>query len=192
LKKMVLKGAGRGEHLDLATRGEMERHVPGYDFSKVRVFRGPLAEEVTARHKADAVTIGNTGMILMRQSARSASGTTTGRALLAHELTHVAQAQRGMVFAKEGGASGEGAHEQEAHAVEHSVEHGGSPGGKGHEDKGAEIRQALNAVGVRAVLIKGPVHARLLYPDPALRAYTDAAERAFGAEVGLRLNRQNL
>src|SRR5207302_1435530 len=99
LRKLVVRGAGRGERLDLATRGEMERLHPGHDFSNVRVFRGSFAEEITARHKADAVTVANTGMILMRESSRSAPGTTTGRALLAHEVTHVAQAQRGMHFA---------------------------------------------------------------------------------------------
>jgi hypothetical protein len=39
--------------------------------------------------------------------------------------------------------------------------------------KGAEIRQALNAAEIRTVLIKGPAFARLLYPDPAWREYTD-------------------
>ena len=74
----LLQGAGRGERLDLATRSEMERLHPGHDFSEVRVFRGGLAEEVTRRHKADAVTVANTGMILMRESARSAPGPRPG------------------------------------------------------------------------------------------------------------------
>lgn len=120
LSKLVVKGAGRGEKLDLATRGEMERIIPGHDFGNVRVFRGPFAEEVTTRHKADAVTIANTGMILVRDTPRAAPGTKSGQALLAHELTHVAQAQRGMHFAlaHEGGS---GAHEHEAEQVEASV-----------------------------------------------------------------------
>ena len=122
--KRVVQGAGRGERLDLATRSEMERLHPGHDFSEVRVFRGALAEEVTRRHNADAVTVANTGMILVRESARSAPGTTSGRALLAHEVTHVAQAQRGLHFALEGGG-GEGAHEHEARAVEHRVDGSG-------------------------------------------------------------------
>src|SRR3954470_21034187 len=63
LASLVAKGGGRGERLDLATRGEMERRLPGYDFGNVRVFRGALAEEVTQRHNADAVTIANTGII---------------------------------------------------------------------------------------------------------------------------------
>ncbi len=123
LSKMVVRGAGRGERLDLTTRLDMERRLPGHDFSKVRVFRGALAEEITKRHQADAVTVANTGMILMRQGPRSAPGTRAHQALLAHELTHVAQAQRGMHFALEHGG-GEGEHEQEAQAVEHGVAHG--------------------------------------------------------------------
>src|SRR5436190_24348618 len=87
LSRIVVRGAGRGERLDLATRSEMERMHPGHDFSNVRVFRGSFAEEITARHKADAVTVANTGMILMRESPRSAPGTRTGKALLAHEVT---------------------------------------------------------------------------------------------------------
>lgn len=116
LARLVQSGAGRGEFLDLQTRSEMERRLPGNDFSQVRIFRGSLAEEVTARYSADAITIANTGMVLVRESARSAPGTTSGKALLAHELTHVAQAQRGMLFAREGGGDGE--HEAEARSVE--------------------------------------------------------------------------
>ena len=118
--RRVVQGAGRGEKLDLASRSEMERLHPGHDFSEVRIFRGALADEVTRRHGADAVTVANTGMILMRDSTRSAPGTPSGRALLAHEVTHVAQAQRGLHFALESGG-GHGDHETEAHAVEQSV-----------------------------------------------------------------------
>lgn len=140
LSKIVVRGAGQGESLDLSTRGEMERRLPGYDFSSVRVYRGPLAEEVTRRYQADAITVSNTGMILMRDSARSAPGTTTGQALLAHELTHVAQAQRGMLFAKEQGG-GQGAHEEEAEEVEAGVK-GGDDGGKKDtkEEAGSGLR----------------------------------------------------
>ncbi len=143
LSKVVVEGAGRGERLDLATRSQMERILPGNDFSKVRIFRGAFAEEITQRHKADAVTIANTGMILVRESARSAPGTTSGQALLAHELTHVAQAQRGMHFALEGGG-GEGAHEHEAQAVEAAVGGGKheAPEADGSEQGGAENAKA--------------------------------------------------
>lgn len=116
LARIMVRGAGRGEALDLATRSEMEQLLPGHDFSGVRVFRGPLAEEITQRHSADAITIANTGIVLMRSGPQSAPGTTAGKALLAHELTHVAQAQRGMLFAKEGGSEGE--YEAEAEEVQ--------------------------------------------------------------------------
>lgn len=147
LAKIVARGGGRGEHLDLATRSSMENRLPGYDFSKVRVFRGALAEEITEKHKADAITIANTGMILMRESPRSAPGTRSGEALLAHELTHVAQAQRGMQFARERDHEGEGEHEQEAREVEREHEGEGHPqesdegNFSGRADKGAQMRK---------------------------------------------------
>ena len=98
----------------------MERRIGGR-FGDVRVFRGPFAEAVTKAHRADAVTIANTGMILVREGPRSDPKTALGKALLAHELTHVSQAQRGLHFALEGGESQGAAHEQEAEAVEQQV-----------------------------------------------------------------------
>src|SRR6185503_11136376 len=66
LRGIVVEGAGRGEHLDEQTRLEMERRIGG-NFSGVRIFRGAFAEAVTRQHKADAVTVGATGMILVRE-----------------------------------------------------------------------------------------------------------------------------
>jgi hypothetical protein len=120
LSKIVVDQAGRGEHLDLATQSEMERRLGG-SFGGVRVFRGPFAEAVTKQHRADAVTIANTGMILVREGPRSDPKTALGKALLAHELTHVSQAQRGLHFALEGGQSQDAPHEKEAEAVEAQV-----------------------------------------------------------------------
>ncbi len=137
LGRMVISGAGKGERLDMATRSDMERLLPGHDFGNVRVFRGAFAEEITARHKADAVTIANTGMILMRNTARSAPGTTAGRALLAHELTHVAQAQRGMHFALEQGG-GDTEHEREAESVERGVVTQGNEFSGGQDTDGSQ------------------------------------------------------
>jgi hypothetical protein len=120
LSKFVVAGAGAGEKLDLATQSEMEKRLGGR-FSDVRVFRGPFAEAVTKAHRADAVTVANTGMIMVREGPRSDPKTALGKALLAHELTHVSQAQRGLHFALEGGESQGAAHEQEAEAVESQV-----------------------------------------------------------------------
>lgn len=95
LLRVVARRAGRGEKLDASTRSYFERKL-GVDLSRVRVFTGEFAEEVTKAHGADAVTIGTTGMILMRGSPDKSMATTAGRAILAHELTHVAQEQRGV------------------------------------------------------------------------------------------------
>jgi hypothetical protein len=95
LLKLVARRAGKGEALDVTLRNRYEKRL-GVDLSHVRVYSGELAQEVNKTYNADAVTIGNTGMILMAGSAEKSMATADGRALLAHELTHVAQAQRGV------------------------------------------------------------------------------------------------
>ncbi len=95
LLKMVSSKAGKGERLDEATRIKYERRL-GVDLSDVRIYTGEFAEQVTKAHTAEAVTVGGTGMILMSGSPDRSMATTAGRALLAHELTHVAQATRGV------------------------------------------------------------------------------------------------
>ena len=110
----------------------MERKIGG-QFGSVRVFRGPFAETVTRAHRADAVTVANTGMILVREGPRSDPKTALGKALIAHELTHVKQAQGGLHFALEEGHSSAAPHEQEAEAVEsqvHAEQTGQSPAAK--------------------------------------------------------------
>ena len=131
LSKVEASAAGRAEKLDDETRRKMEARL-GARFDDVRVIRGAFADRVTKRHRADAVTIGSTGLILLRDTPRTNMRTPEGKALLAHELTHVRQAQRGMHFAKEQGSDG-AAHEQEAHRVESDVlraeKHGHATGG---------------------------------------------------------------
>lgn len=102
LSRFILRDAGRGEPLDLHTRSRMEKRLGG-DFKNVRIIRGPLAEEVTARYRADAVTVGGTELILVREGWQSNFQTVQGGALLAHELTHVQQQQRGLHFQKSHG-----------------------------------------------------------------------------------------
>jgi hypothetical protein len=119
LGKLAIAGAGRAEKLDDETRRRMEARLGG-SFGDVRVVRGPFADRVTKRHGADAVTIGATGLILLRDTPRTNMKSPEGRAVLAHELTHVRQAQRGMHFALEQGSSGH-AHEQEAERVERTI-----------------------------------------------------------------------
>jgi hypothetical protein len=151
LSKIVVSGAGSGERLDAGTRSEMESRL-GTSLPDVRVFRGPFAETVTRQHKADAVTVGSTGMILVREGPRSDPKTALGKALLAHELTHVAQAQKGLHFALEGGESQHAPHEKEAEKVEsavHAEESGGGGkegGGSGHHDPTAMERAIIERV----------------------------------------------
>ena len=95
LLKMFGKRAGSQEQLDATVRSKYERRL-GVDLGHVRVITGEFAEEFNRKREAYAVTVGGTGMILMGNSPDKAMGTTAGQALLAHELTHVAQAQRGL------------------------------------------------------------------------------------------------
>ena len=128
LASLVVDQAGRGEQLEYGLRSEMEKRLGG-SFEHVRIIRGQFAEDVTRAHRADAITVANTGMILVREGPRSDPNTALGKALVAHELTHVTQAQRGLHFALEGGESGEGEHEAQAEAVESAV--AADPGGSG-------------------------------------------------------------
>ncbi len=132
LLKLIQRRAGKGEALDLSIRNKYERRF-GVDLGHVRVFTGEFAEEFNKQRSAHAVTVGSTGMILMGGSAEKGMAGSAGQALLAHELTHVAQAQRNqggglyrkaaeaMPFTEE--------HEAEAEAHEEDVAQGGGGGG---------------------------------------------------------------
>src|SRR5512144_1492435 len=125
---MVSRRAGKGESLDHSIRSKYEKRF-GVDLGHVRIVTGEFAEEFNRQREAYAVTVGGTGLVLMGGSADKAMGTRAGEALLAHELTHVAQAQRGLhrrAHNAEMQLTQE--HEVEAHAVEHDVEHGGGQG----------------------------------------------------------------
>ena len=140
LLKLIGKRAGRGASLEHSVRNKYERKF-GVDLGHVRIFTGEFAEEFNRQRGAYAVTVGGTGMILMGNSPEKTGA--AGQALLAHELTHVAQQQRGlggglhrkavieMPFAEE--------HEQEADAVEHEA-HREALGGVDHAELAAAHR----------------------------------------------------
>lgn len=142
LLKLIGKRAGRGESLEHSVRHKYERKF-GVDLGHVRVFTGEFAEEFNKQRGAYAVTVGGTGMILMGNSPDKSPVSASGQALLAHELTHVAQQQRGlggglhrkavveMPFAEE--------HEQEADAVEAEAHHE-AQGGSAHDAVAAAHR----------------------------------------------------
>ena len=126
LLRMVSTRAGKGERLDQSIRAKYEKRF-GVDLGHVRIYTGEFAEEFNRQRGAYAVTIGSTGMILMGGSPEKSMASTSGQALLAHELTHVAQAHKGLhrkaTFS--GGMPFTEEHEAEAEAVEHSVEQSG-------------------------------------------------------------------
>jgi hypothetical protein len=76
-----------GQPLDTKTRGFFEPRF-GHDFSHVRVHTDPVAAESASQVNALAYTFGRNIVFGTNQFAPE---TATGRQLLAHELTHVAQ-----------------------------------------------------------------------------------------------------
>jgi hypothetical protein len=143
LLRMMSKRAGRGDPLDPTTRAKYEKRF-GVDLGHVRVVTGEFAEEFNRKRDAYAVTVGGTGLVLMGNSPEKAAHTAAGQALLAHELTHVAQATRGLhrkgtfdntlAFTEHD--------EAEAHAVEHEVAHESHGEGQGATAGHAEANQA--------------------------------------------------
>ena len=131
LLKMIARRAGRGESLDHSLRQKYERRF-GVDLGHVRIYTGEFAEEFNRRRDAYAVTIGSTGMILMGGSPEKSMGSSSGQALLAHELTHVAQQARGAGGGLHRKASFDGGmpfteeHEHEAESVESDEMQAGS------------------------------------------------------------------
>ncbi|HEY4238211.1 MAG TPA: DUF4157 domain-containing protein [Kofleriaceae bacterium] len=128
LLAMVSKRAGRGQPLDYHIRQKYERRF-GVDLSHVRVYTGEFAEEFNKKQMAHAVTIGSTGMIIMGGTAEKSSGR-AAQALLGHELTHVAQQQKGVYKSStfSGAMPFTHEHEAEAEAIEAEIMAGGGGG----------------------------------------------------------------
>jgi hypothetical protein len=140
--------ASRGQKLDLSQRSRFERRL-GVDLGDVRIFSGELAEEITRAHNAEALTVGDTGMVIMGGSSKYAPGGALGTSLLAHELTHVAQARPSAISRKGVEADlaeeDESEEEAEAHEAEVLAEEQGSVPPKAHageDDKKDEERKA--------------------------------------------------
>lgn len=166
LLRMVSRRAGKGERLDQSVRAKYERKF-GVDLGHVRIYTGEFAEEFNRQRSAYAVTIGSTGMILMGGSPDKAMGTSAGQALLAHELTHVAQAHKGLhrksTFGDSMPFASEGDHEHEAEAVEHAELSGSDHGA----DTSAAAEAASAAIAAKEALgrtieqVKARVHEML-------------------------------
>jgi hypothetical protein len=161
LLKLIAKRAGRGESLDHSLRHKYERKF-GVDLGHVRIYTGEFAEEFNRRRDAHAVTIGSTGMILMGGSPERSMGSASGQALLAHELTHVAQQARGAASGLnrkpsfEGGMPFTEEHEHEAESVEagelqgggatHAAADAGSAKMKAQEEYEQQLEKIRNRV----------------------------------------------
>jgi len=91
LVREVINSPGRP--LDLDTRNFMEPRF-GYDFSRVRVHTDDRAAESTQAVHANAYTAGNH---IAFGAGRYSPGSSDGRLLMAHELTHVVQQSSGPV-----------------------------------------------------------------------------------------------
>jgi len=148
LLAMLSRRAGKGERLDHSIRNKYEKRF-GVDLGHVRIYTGEFAEEFNRQRGAYAVTIGSTGMILMGGSPEKSMASASGQALLAHELTHVAQAHKGLhkkSFA--GGMPYAEEHEAEAEAVEHSV----AASGGSHDSTHAAVHAASAQVAAKEAM----------------------------------------
>jgi hypothetical protein len=173
LLKIVSRRAGRGDPLDPTTRAKYEKRF-GVDLGHVRVITGEFAEEFNRKREAFAVTVGSTGLILMGNSPEKAAHSAAGQALLAHELTHVAQATRGLhrrgqfddtlAFTEDD--------EAEAHEVEHEVEQESQ--GQGATEAAASANQAKMAADDKKKEQLEKIKARVieLLGDAARNQYT--------------------
>jgi hypothetical protein len=79
--------ASPGRPLEPVLRQDMEQRF-GYDFSRVQVHAGAVADQSAREVNARAYTVGQN---MVFAAGRFAPGTHEGRRLLAHELTHVVQ-----------------------------------------------------------------------------------------------------
>jgi hypothetical protein len=82
-----LRGAGGGKALEPHTRSEMERGI-GADFSNVRVHTGAQASQLNRSISARAFTRGKD---VFFAGGQYNPGSSAGKRLIAHELTHVVQ-----------------------------------------------------------------------------------------------------
>jgi len=85
-----------GRPLDSTTRGRMEQSF-GAGFGGVRVHDGPRADQLSRALEARAFT---TGADIFFRAGEYNPGTSAGRELMAHELTHVVQQGEGEVRMK--------------------------------------------------------------------------------------------
>ncbi len=87
VERAIQEQRGGGQPLDTGVRGQMEGAF-GADFSRVRVHTSSTAHALNQSLSARAFTTGND---IFFRSGTYQPGSSVGRELLAHELTHVVQ-----------------------------------------------------------------------------------------------------
>ncbi len=118
IENQINTNRGNSQTLTDSVRAPMEQGM-GADFSGVRVHTDSTADHLTRSLNARAFT---TGQDIFFQQGEFNPGTSSGRELLAHELTHVVQQdgeqlQRARTQAKEGAATGGAPSEREKRPV---------------------------------------------------------------------------
>lgn len=96
VESSIQRARGGGQALDAGVRAQMEPAF-GSDFSGVRIHTGAEADRLNQAVSARAFT---TGKDVFFRSGEYNPGTSSGRELLAHELTHVVQQRGATVQAK--------------------------------------------------------------------------------------------
>lgn len=93
IESSIQSGSGYGEALPISTRNEMESAM-GTDLSDVTVHHDSKSASMNEELQANAFTHGND---IYFNSGKYDPDSTEGKKLLAHELTHVSQQQKGIV-----------------------------------------------------------------------------------------------
>lgn len=128
---------GGGQSLDSGLQEAMGAQM-GYDFSGVRVHTGPESDELNQQLSARAFTTGQD--IFFRQGEYN-PGSSDGRELVAHELSHVVQQGTGRVPGSGSGMTvrpAGDAFEQEADSLARQAASGGTTSASAAEASGGE------------------------------------------------------
>lgn len=128
-------GSG-GSPLDAHVRTDMESRL-GHDFGDVRVHTDDAAHRSAASVQAHAYTVGSD---VVFQRGQYDPGSTAGRTMLAHELTHVVQQRSGPV---DGTATGDGVRVSD-------------PSDRFEREAAANAERVMSAPPVQAVASGGP------------------------------------
>jgi hypothetical protein len=173
---------GSGRALDSRTRSELEPRF-GYDFSSVRVHTDGAAARASRSIGAVAYTAGTD---IAFDTGRYQPNTAPGQALLAHELTHVAQQSHRAADTRSVVAPTNSASEEEANRVSSLISAGGALDGPVSVAQGDIQRATAGLVGgiLGGVLGAGLAAAALEVLARGSRGLTDKekteARKVFG------------